>query len=119
MSTIILLEDDEQLRELYSLHLGRQGHTVIAAGNSAKIGELLYRHQPALIVTDLMMPDHEGMEAIFKIRDLFPVPVIAMSSNPAFLKMAAPLAEATLLKPFSGDELMVQVERLLRSQAES
>lgn len=56
---------------------------------------LAEEHQPALIVTDLIMPDHEGMEGIFRLRKVCQAPVIATSSNPQFLKMAEPLVAAT------------------------
>lgn len=113
MSTIILLEDDSFLCELYCLHLSQYGHHVVAAANSATIAAMLEEHRPELIITDLIMPDHEGMEAIFHIRKLYPAPIIAISSNPVFLRMAEPVVNATLLKPFSGDELTLQVARVL------
>ncbi len=114
MSTIILLEDDPFLRELYSLHLSQAGYTMVSAASGRNIVALLAQHAPALVITDLIMPDHEGMEAIFQIRDHAEVPIIAISVNPDFLRMAAPLVDATLVKPFSGDELTLQVERVLR-----
>lgn len=113
MSTIILLEDDQLLNDLYTLSLVRAGYQVVQGVNSRDIVALAEEHQPVLIVTDLMMPDHEGMEGIFRLRKVCQAPVIAISSNPQFLKMAEPLVDATLRKPFSGDELRLLVEHVL------
>ncbi len=113
MSTIILLEDEPLLRELYSLQLRRAGHHVVSAGNSRAIVDLAHEHQPDLVISDLIMPDYEGMEGIFRLRKVCGAPVIAISANPVFLKMASSVVSATLLKPFSGDELMLTVERVL------
>lgn len=69
--------------------------------------------QPVRIVTDLIMPDYEGMEGIFRLGKVCQAPIIAISVKPAFLTMAEPLVNATLRKPFSGDELRLLVDHLL------
>jgi DNA-binding response OmpR family regulator len=113
MATIILLEDDPLLNEHYALHLRNAGHQVVPAPNSKDVVQLTAGHRPDLIITDLIMPDHEGLEGIFKLRRICDVPIIAVSVNATFLKMAAPLVQATLLKPVSGDELRITVEHVL------
>ena len=113
MSTIILLEDDQILNDLYTLSLVRAGYHVVQGVNSRDIVELAREHQPVLIVTDLIMPDYDGMEGIFRLRKVCQAPLIAISSNPAFLKMAESLVAGTLRKPFSGDELRLLVEQVL------
>lgn len=122
MSVIILLEDDPWLGELYQLHLTRAGHTVILAVNSKDIVALVQRHRPALVITDLLMPEHEGMEAIFLLlrktaAESATLPLIAISSNPVFLEMVETLVTATLLKPFPGETLVDLVQQVLHQQA--
>ncbi|MES2126892.1 MAG: response regulator [Pseudomonadota bacterium] len=115
MATIILLEDDEFLSELYNVHLHEAGYTVVTASNSRGVVELVARHAPVLLITDLVMPDHEGLEGIFKLRRVGQLPILAISANPAFLTMAESLVEATLLKPFSGETLVAIVAGVLRT----
>lgn len=122
MSVIILLEDDPWLGELYQLHLTRAGHTVILATNSKGILALVQAHRPALVITDLLMPQHEGMEAIFLLlqqtaAEVAALPLIAISSNPVFLEMAETLVAATLLKPFPGETLVELVQQVLQPAA--
>jgi two-component system, OmpR family, response regulator VanR len=116
--TIIFLEDDEFLRELYSLHLLQQGYEVIQAGNSNDIVKLIEQHKPALLITDLVMPEYEGTEAIFLVIEKFNIPIIAISSYAVFLPMVESVVTTTLLKPFSGDYLVQQVERILGKPAQ-
>ena len=113
MATIILLEDDGLLNERYTLHLRQAGHTVVPALNSKDVVQLAADNDPDLIITDLIMPDYEGMEGIFKIRKVCAVPIVAISANATFLKMASPLVQATLLKPVSGDELRITAEHVM------
>lgn len=113
MSTIILLEDDTLLSELYALHLSQAGHEVIQGRNSRDIVALVQTHRPALVITDLIMPDHEGIEGIFRLQHMAALPLIAISSNPEFLMMARSLVSATLLKPFSGETLARLAGQLL------
>ena len=113
MATILLLEDDALLNEHYTLHLRQAGHVVVPALNSKDVLQLAADNDPDLIITDLIMPDHEGMEGIFKIRKVCAVPIVAISVNATFLKMAASLVQATLLKPVSGDELRITAEHVM------
>lgn len=117
MATIILLEDDPLLNEHYSLHLRDAGHTVVTAINSKDVVQMAADNDPDLIITDLIMPDHEGMEGIFKIRRVCQVPIVAISVNATFLKMAASLVQATLLKPVSGDELRIMAEHVISGKS--
>jgi DNA-binding response OmpR family regulator len=117
MATILLLEDDALLNEHYTLHLRGAGHTVIPAHNSKDVVQLAADNDPDLIITDLIMPDHEGLEGIFKIRRVCEVPIMAISVNATFLKMAASLVQATLLKPVSGDELRITAEHVLAGKS--
>ena len=120
MSVIILLEDDPWLGELYHLHLTRAGHTVILAVNSKDIVALVQLHRPALVITDLLMPEHEGMEAIFLLlrktaAEAATLPLIAISSNPVVLEMVETLVTAALVEPLPG-ETRVELGQQVRQQ---
>jgi DNA-binding response OmpR family regulator len=82
MSHLLLIEDDLALRELYTLMLSHDGHSVVAAENGASGLQRLREQQPDAVLTDIMMPVLDGIGFIQSARDEFPdVPVIAMSGG--------------------------------------
>ncbi|AKH21168.1 response regulator [Sedimenticola thiotaurini] len=111
--TLLLLEDDVPLREYYSLSLEARGYAVIQAEDSRDILNLVTQHQPALIITDLVMPDHDGLEGIFKLIDQCKIPVIVISAYPEFIQFAKPVVVATFIKPLSADVLIEAVNNIL------
>lgn len=118
MSTVIILLEDEDLpRELYKTALECEGYQVICANNSRNLVQLYQQWHPALIVTDLIMPDYEGMEGIFNIKKVTNIPIIAMSVNQHYLQMTEGFVSGTLTKPFSTTELIEKVQMVLANQA--
>ncbi|MBI3230595.1 MAG: response regulator transcription factor [Burkholderiales bacterium] len=113
MKTIILLDDDAELREYFSAHLQAHGFTVIAQANSQNITDLVKRNNAACIITDLIMPGHEGMEGIFLAKQIQGLKIIAMSSSSAFLRIADGLVDRCLHKPISGPDLVAVVSAVL------
>ncbi len=112
-NTIILLEDDKPLRELYALALAEAGYDVIEDQNSKEILSLIVAHAPALIITDLVMPDHEGVEAIFGPLKQCDVPIIAISAFDQYLDIVKPFVNKVLLKPIQLDVLVAEVNLLI------
>jgi len=112
-STIILMEDDDELRALYRLSLEAAGYRVVDQANSRGIDQLIEKHKPALVVTDMVMPNYEGMEGIFKIIDRFNIPIIAISGHSDYLEVAESLVTLCLHKPVTGPRLVAEVERIL------
>lgn len=117
--TLLLLEDDAPLREYYSRLLEAQRYRVIQANNSRDILALVAQHRPALIITDLVMPDHDGLEGIFQLIDKCNVPVIVISAYPEFIQLAKPVVVATYLKPLSADDLIQAVKNILHPEIKS
>ena len=120
MARIIVIEDEPAIRRLVVRILGRAGHEVREAGNG-RDGVALHRTDPAdLVITDLFMPEQDGIETIQQIREFAPgTPIIAMSGggsrgNTDSLADAELLgAEAVLPKPFSPEDLERAVAGLL------
>jgi DNA-binding NtrC family response regulator len=121
MARILLIDDEEGLRTMLHRALEEQGHAVTVA-REGREALRLYRQNPAeLVITDIQMPDRDGLEVLMDLRREFPgVKVIAMSgggkavSSDMALEMAIPLgASATLAKPFKLEELFEAVERVL------
>jgi DNA-binding response OmpR family regulator len=117
---VLIIDDDEQLRALLHEILERAGFAVIEAVNGVE-GLKLFRSAPAdLVITDLIMPDKEGVETILELRREFPeARVIAISgggrnSSTNYLPIAARLgARRTLAKPFSRQEILEAVRETL------
>lgn len=123
MKKILLIDDDPALRSAVAQSLARSGYQVVEAGNGAE-GLSIYRADPAdLIITDIVMPEKEGLETIMELRKEFPsVKVIAISgggrNRPGdYLPVAKRLgANRALAKPFSRSELLAVVRELLGTE---
>lgn len=117
---ILLVDDNDQLRRLLARVLDRAGYRVIEARHG---GEALahQRREPAdLVITDLIMPEKEGIETILELRQVNPqTRIIAMSGGGRvnatdYLTLAAALgASRTMAKPFSEEELLTAVREAL------
>ena len=124
MAYILIIDDEQQIRSMLKLMLERDGHEVAEApdGNEAI---RLYRQNPAdLIITDLIMPNQDGIGMIIALKKEFPdVKIIAMSGGglnkpEGYLKGAKKLGAAcTLTKPIDRDEMLRAVRDVLKSPA--
>jgi DNA-binding response OmpR family regulator len=118
MATVLLIDDEYPVRDTCRAALEAAGHTVVEAENG-KFGDALCRAVPPdLVITDLMMPEKEGIETIIGLRRDFPqLKIIAMSGalySGAFLAAAAKLgASCTLHKPFTSEQLLAAVNQVL------
>ena len=124
MPRILIIEDDDSLRYMLRLSLEVTGHTV-AEARDGKEGLKLYAREPAeLVITDLIMPEKEGIETIIELRKKNPgLKIIAISGGggkPAenYLKIAKRVGAGFVLpKPFSTDELQSAVNGMLAGAA--
>ncbi len=121
MTTILLIDDDPEIRELYRRILERAGYEVSDAPDGAS-GIRLFREKPAdLVLTDIVMPEKEGLETIMELKREFPsVRIIAMSgggkATTSFtcLRLAKMLgADQALSKPIPRTQLLEAVEATL------
>lgn len=119
MPHILVIDDDDLVRRLVNHALTREGYEVMEAVNGRK-GLAAYKAAPAeLVITDLIMPDMEGLEAIQEFRRRSPdLKIIAMSGGGAgwsvdYLKMAEKFGASRILnKPFALEELCALVAEL-------
>lgn len=120
MGRIMIVEDDTAVRELLRNILERAGHTVVDARNG-KEALTLYRKNPVdLVITNILMPEKEGLETIQELRrEDADVKIIAVSGGgqigPAdYLDIARRFgAMRTFTKPFDRKELLRAVDDLL------
>ncbi len=120
MAQILIIDDDDQFRVMLRKLMERNGYEVVEASNG-KEGIKIYRENPTdLIITDLIMPDKDGIETIQELKQNFPdVKIIAISGGGRlgpgdYLHMAQILgAQRTLTKPIELPELLKAIEELL------
>ncbi len=109
MPSILVVDDDEQVRELVRRMLVKNGHDVTTATDGRHATRMLsVGPLPDIVITDIVMPEQEGIETITIIRERFPsVKVIAISGAAQggaleYLPSAKALgAHETLAKPFT------------------
>lgn len=120
---ILVIDDDAAMRESIGLVLESAGFTVVEAKNGIDGMRLLQAEHPALVITDILMPQKEGIEIIREIRAQAPdIPIIAISGavggQADYLKMARAFgANAVLAKPFEPKEMLAVAQRLLDTSA--
>lgn len=121
MARVLIIDDEEQVRKLIREVLEEAGHEVVEARNGRE-GMKLYEANPAdVVITDLVMPEQEGLETITGLRRRFPaVKIIAISGAQQkldldLLYVAEKLgAIRTMEKPFEMQKLVALVEELLQ-----
>ena len=117
---ILVIDDDPDMRTLLERVLSSAGYAVdLAADGKEGVRQFRIR-QPAAVITDLFMPNQEGLETIMQLHQEFPnVPVIAMSGKTAgkpLLPVAQKLGAVGFLeKPFTPDELLRAISKVLES----
>jgi len=120
MATVLVIDDDKQSREVIRDILESDGYEVVEA-KDGKEGVAVFRKQPTdLVVTDIIMPEQEGVETILQLKRDYPdVKIIAVSgggrlSPTDYLHIAKKSgAKQTLQKPFRVEELLTAARKLL------
>ncbi len=117
MVEILLIEDDDFFRERLRDRLQEKGFDVTEAAGGKDGLERFAQSRPDLVLTDIVMADGEGIEAVITFHRIAPdVPIITMSGNPQYLDHSRKLgATDALLKPFTIDELISCIENSSRS----
>ena len=121
MNSILIIDDEAPIRSMLRLILEREGYQVIEAPDGAE-GIRHYRQQPTdLIITDLIMPNKDGIGMIIDLKKEYPdINIIAMSGGglnkpDGYLKGAKQLgAKHTLSKPIDREELLRAVKDTLK-----
>lgn len=121
MATILVIDDDTQLRTLIVRILEMENHQIVEAVNGIEGIRCFRKQKIDLVITDILMPDKDGIEVIREIRSAHPdVKMIAISGGgqlgaDQYLTLAKKLgAQHTLLKPFQREDLLEIVNHLLK-----
>ena len=121
MARILIIDDDSEFRAMLRAMLEDAGYTEIEEAANGSIGVKLFRQHPFdLVLTDIVMPDKEGLEMITELTRDFPgIKIIALSGGgrvgpQSYLEMAKLLgASRTMEKPFKKSDLIDAVKGLI------
>jgi CheY-like chemotaxis protein len=120
MAHIIVIDDDPVMRQVIRLVLEAAGHSVLRCENGRKAVEIVTHGHADLLITDLLMPEMDGLETVRAVRQVRPVlPILAISGGRRgdpddYLGIARVFgATETLPKPFRPDDLLALVKQLL------
>ena len=117
--TILVADDEEDVRELVTYRLTRSGYDVIGAGDGLEAFELATARTPDLMVLDVMMPKLDGYELTRRVRAeeaLRSIPVILLTARSQETDVDRGFqvgADDYLRKPFNPDELVARVRAVL------
>ena len=121
MARILVIDDDNHIRETVRRVLEARGHNVRVVEDGADGIDSIAESAPDLVITDIFMPGQDGIETLVELRKAFPkLKVIVMSGGDSsgvmnLLEDAKLLgANRTLPKPFKPEELMEAVDTVLR-----
>ncbi len=118
MSKILLVEDDAELRHLFSRVLTKSGYAVTEAENGKEALDALQNEYADLIITDIMMPVMDGYDLVRTLRDSGDqTPILMITAKDAFDDMQRGFVSGTddyMIKPINLNEMILRVGALLR-----
>ncbi len=115
--TVVLVDDDEHIRELASLYLEKEGFGVTCAVDGTSAVETVRRVQPSIVVLDLMLPGKTGYDVCKELRQESNIPIIMLTARDEDVDKIVGLelgADDYLTKPFNPRELVARVKAILR-----
>jgi CheY-like chemotaxis protein len=119
MACILIVDDNPTVRLITRVVLEGGDHHVLEAENGLRIEETVLQHKPDLVITDMVMPDRDGVETVLALRQRFPeLRIIAMSGGGSGgtldLNVVKKLGvAATFAKPIAADALRQLVSEVL------
>jgi DNA-binding response OmpR family regulator len=117
MKTILVVDDERNIIELVRLYLEKDGFAVVAAHDGREALSLAERHDPDLVVLDLMLPELDGREVTRELRRRGDVPILMLTARGDDIDRIVGLelgADDYLVKPFNPRELVARVRAILR-----
>jgi DNA-binding response OmpR family regulator len=114
---VLLVEDDQRLRQAVTADLERRGHVVQAVASALEALRAVAQQVPDLVILDLGLPDLDGAQALQMIRGVSMVPVLVATARDDEREVISVLnagADDYLIKPFSPEHLDARISGLLR-----
>ena len=119
MAKILVVEDDDALRETLAYNLGREDYNVRAVEDGLSAVEMARKDHPDLVLLDLMLPGMDGIEVCRVLRQEMNVPILILTARDDEIDRVVGLevgADDYITKPFSMRELMARVKSHLRRE---
>jgi len=116
-ATILVIEDEPEIRRFLRASLGAEGYKVVEAGTGRRGAIDAATHKPDLAIVDLGLPDFDGLEVIRQIREWSPMPIVVLSARVQERSKIDALdagADDYVTKPFGVGELLARVRAALR-----
>ncbi|MDK2896060.1 MAG: two-component system, OmpR family, response regulator ResD [Candidatus Atribacteria bacterium] len=117
MNTILIIEDEESVRELLRIYLEKEGFAVEMAADGEEGLAKIRRTSPDLIILDIMLPQKDGFEVCREVRQKSATPIIMLTARGEELDRVLGLelgADDYIPKPFSPREVVARVKAVLR-----
>lgn len=117
MPTVLVVEDDVEIRRLIGALMRKEGFAVEEAGDALAMDEAMARAAPDLVVLDLMLPGEDGLAICRRLRAVSQVPILMLTAKSDEIDRVVGLemgADDYLTKPFGPRELLARVRALLR-----
>jgi DNA-binding response OmpR family regulator len=117
MKTILVIDDERNIVDLLRLYLEKEGWAVLAAGNGEEGLELHRRHEPDLVILDLMLPRIDGFEVCRELRRRGDTPILMLTARDDDVDSIVGLelgADDYVTKPFNPRALVARVKAILR-----
>lgn len=125
MAKILLVEDDDLVRDMLTQVLQRASHTVIGATNGEEATDILQKEKPDIMVTDIIMPKKSGITLISEVKNRHPnLEIIAISGGgrldpTGYLDLSETLgASVSFEKPIDNTALLMAIDLLLHGKKE-
>jgi two-component system KDP operon response regulator KdpE len=115
--TILIIDDEVQIRRLLSITLSAEGYKISEASNGREGITLAATRHPVLIILDLGLPDSDGLDILIKLREWYDKPVIILSvrnTEADIIKALDSGANDYLTKPFRTGELLARIRAAIR-----
>lgn len=115
--SILVVDDDREIVRAISLHLQREGYSVLCAYDGLQALDLVMNQSVRLLIIDVMMPKLDGLSAMMKIREKKNLPIIVLSAKSEDTDKILGLsmgADDYVTKPFNPMELVARVRSQLR-----
>lgn len=122
MQYILIADDNEDITDILSAYAEKEGFTPIVASDGEEAFRLFEKHNPAVVLLDVMMPKEDGYEVCRKIRSRSNVPIILITARGEDFERIMGLdigADDYIVKPFSPSEVMARVRAILRRMTKS
>jgi len=117
MKTILIIDDEAEIRELLTIYLTNHGYATITAGNGAEAMTILQERSIDLVIADIMMPQMDGLELLKKTRQNSQIPFLFISAKSDDMDKIYGLqlgADDYVGKPFNPLEVVSRVQALFR-----